>query len=1035
METNNIKLSKIELEAFRGYKDKVSFDFTLSGNKTADLIAIYAPNGFGKTSFFDGVEWNTKGSIERFDENSKIKNAARDFGGPILRNRESSLTQGTVSIFDTNNMFFTRQTSKSGNSDLLAGTVDSKSNSPIKNIVKYKDFKKIEILPQSRIDSFLSSNSPEEKYQALLDFWDGNDESDYFVGVSRFYEESEKERVNIVTDIEKNNKKIAELTTSESKISFFNSLVKEINFNKNTNFDVPQFTENTSETEFEDTVKTINNNTALISSRLEQTDLRQVQLIALENGFTLFIKNNELIVNVNNEVGSLQSILNNFLQLDTKKQERRELDTKLQKEQKDLYEVKQISLSKEQFSSIIDKIKKLVDERNSITEGKPALIQLKNNKEKEIESKSERLKNLLTNESKYKENFDSLATLFNAIEANKKRSALSGNRLSLCKRIKEKRSSIVPETRNELSTIQSILSLKLESFCGKEYTYKEFKELASEIKKEFKEIGILNDRLKELRLDYSKKGTLNENLQKIIELGRDYISQTETNTCPLCNTPQDDFATLLSCISSQKESVLGLDQSFDKIQSLQSDIENKCNNLDEKYESLLSGLKEIASKLTDKLNIINSKTLGTEALINYYNGIETLIDTENKRLSSQYESIETENDLLKLLLDNLDELKESLPQLIAESKKQFNDLREKINGSDHQIEQIEAKIKILYQDPKYIEVTLFLEKKAITQSDYLEIGLEKMIGKAGEDVQKLKEQITLLQAQTDELVKNTTDKDIDTIQKNLAEKTTESRDIEEKISQYKSQYKSITGKDEITIEIVAQNLSDNKDTIQDLKDMDVKLRELQANIQVMQQNIVLNQIKLTQKQQQERLKTVEETTVKLRTLKIQLSDFLTEKINSVLNQEIINDIYKKIDPHPDFKTIKLEPQFDGIKPKLFIKAVNDENNDEIDPILYLSSAQVNILSLSIFLAKALQNKDVMVNTIFMDDPIQYLDSINVLSFIDLLRSITTDKELDRQVVISTHDENFFNLLKKKFDSEYYNSKFIEFESYGQLKMS
>ena len=100
--------------------------------------------------------------------------------------------------------------------------------------------------------------------------------------------------------------------------------------------------------------------------------------------------------------------------------------------------------------------------------------------------------------------------------------------------------------------------------------------------------------------------------------------------------------------------------------------------------------------------------------------------------------------------------------------------------------------------------------------------------------------------------------------------------------------------------------------------------------------------------------------------------------------------------------------------------MNEESKDEIDPILYLSSAQVNILSLSIFLAKALQNKDVMVNTIFMDDPIQYLDSINVLSFIDLLRSITSDKQLDRQVVISTHDENFFNLL-------------VTFQNYKKIK--
>ena len=131
----------------------------------------------------------------------------------------------------------------------------------------------------------------------------------------------------------------------------------------------------------------------------------------------------------------------------------------------------------------------------------------------------------------------------------------------------------------------------------------------------------------------------------------------------------------------------------------------------------------------------------------------------------------------------------------------------------------------------------------------------------------------------------------------------------------------------------------------------------------------------------------------------------------------------------------METQFDGIKPKLFIKAINIDKTREIDPILYLSSGQVNILSLSIFLAKALQNKDTMINTIFMDDPIQYLDSINVLSFIDLLRSIVMDKKLDRQLVISTHDENFFNLLKKKFDPNYCNSKFIEFESYGKLKMN
>ncbi len=1033
MENNNIKLSRIELEAFRGYRDKVTFDFTLPGEKIADIIAIYAPNGFGKTSFFDGVEWSTKGSIERFEENTTIRNAAKEFGGSILRNRESSLEQGHVSVFDINNLFFTRRTSKKESSDLLAGTIESKSNSPIKSIGKYKGFKKIEILPQSRIDSFLSSNTPEEKYQALLDFWDGNDESDYFVGVSKFFEESEKEKGIIVNLIKKLSDKIVELTTSESKISFFNSLVKEINSNKNNSFTIEEFTEKTSDTEFENTVRTINNGTASISSKLQLAEVRQVHLIALQEGFASNIKDSEFVLNSTNEIKKLQSTLNNFLQLEIKQAERKELEVKLQKDRIDLDEIKLVSSSKDSFSAIVDEIKELAGERNNITQTKPTLIQQKNNAERELKNKTSRLKNLLVNEIKYNENFEHLADLFNAIEANKKRILSSNSRLALCKRIKEIRSNLASAIRKEVNAIQGILSLKLESFCNTEYTYNEFKELASKIKKEFKDIESLNETLKEQRLDYNKKGNLNENLQKIIELGRDFISQTETNTCPLCNTPQSDFQILLSRISSQKKDALNLNQSFEKIQTLQTDIEKKTNDLDTKYEALLTVLKQKFSELADKLTAISSKILGTEALINYYSGIDTLVESENRRIGSQYESIETENDLLKLQLEDLDSLKESLPKAITETEKQYEDLKEKITASNYRVEEIEAKIDLLRRNSQYIKINSFLEKKVILQSDYLEGGLEKMIRSTEKDIKKLMEQIKLLQVQTDELTKSTEDENKDDIQKVLKEKIAVLNETEGKISQYKSQYKSITATDEFTIEIITQNLSDNKNTIWDLKDVDVKLRELQANIRVIQQNIELNKLKTELTEKQELLKVLEKTIEKLRTLKEELSNFLTEKINSVLNQEIINDIYKKIDPHPDFKTIKLEPQFDGIKPKLFIKAVNEENKDVIDPILYLSSAQVNILSLSIFLAKALQNKDVMINTIFMDDPIQYLDSINVLSFIDLLRSITTDKLIDRQVVISTHDENFFNLLRKKFDPEYYNSKFIEFESYGKLK--
>lgn len=67
----------------------------------------------------------------------------------------------------------------------------------------------------------------------------------------------------------------------------------------------------------------------------------------------------------------------------------------------------------------------------------------------------------------------------------------------------------------------------------------------------------------------------------------------------------------------------------------------------------------------------------------------------------------------------------------------------------------------------------------------------------------------------------------------------------------------------------------------------------------------------------------------------------------------------------------------------------------------------------------------------MDDPIQSMDSINILSTIDLLTSIVVNQQ--KQVILSTHDENFHNLLQKKIPSDLFKSKFMELETFGKVK--
>ena len=59
------------------------------------------------------------------------------------------------------------------------------------------------------------------------------------------------------------------------------------------------------------------------------------------------------------------------------------------------------------------------------------------------------------------------------------------------------------------------------------------------------------------------------------------------------------------------------------------------------------------------------------------------------------------------------------------------------------------------------------------------------------------------------------------------------------------------------------------------------------------------------------------------------------------------------------------------------------------------------------------------------------ERLNILSFIDLFRGITLS--LGKQLIVSTHEENFHLLLQKKIPNELFKSKFIEFETFGKLK--
>ena len=111
------------------------------------------------------------------------------------------------------------------------------------------------------------------------------------------------------------------------------------------------------------------------------------------------------------------------------------------------------------------------------------------------------------------------------------------------------------------------------------------------------------------------------------------------------------------------------------------------------------------------------------------------------------------------------------------------------------------------------------------------------------------------------------------------------------------------------------------------------------------------------------------------------------------------------------------------KPGLSFHVVGEEGKT-YPPAWYLSTAQLNVVAFSIFLGRALQRQSAPLKSIFIDDPVGHFDEMNIVGFVDLLRKIL--ENTDRQLIMSTHEERVFGLIKRKMPEESYPVRYIDF---------
>lgn len=146
-----------------------------------------------------------------------------------------------------------------------------------------------------------------------------------------------------------------------------------------------------------------------------------------------------------------------------------------------------------------------------------------------------------------------------------------------------------------------------------------------------------------------------------------------------------------------------------------------------------------------------------------------------------------------------------------------------------------------------------------------------------------------------------------------------------------------------------------------------------------------------------------------------LETAIQESVKARVNEhrEEIVHLFKSMIPAPHaFEDIALRQEGSQVVMGLKYRGQSTESGE---PRFFLSSAQANVLALSVFLSLGIRQECCKLETLLLDDPVQHLDDLDAVAFLDCLRSMSLgNMGKRRQIIISTCDKELYLLMIHKF---------------------
>lgn len=167
-----MKIEKIKIKNFRGIGNN-GITIRLA---ESNIVLIYAPNGFGKTSIIDSIEWGLTGNISHLNEISTVDKQRFNKCQMInfFSGKEGEKTSAEVKIVFDNGEKLTRKNKQTLRGDFEEGELDNESvfQSLLRNknngINFCENFYHTHMLGQDTINSFLCNQRSEDREKKLF---------------------------------------------------------------------------------------------------------------------------------------------------------------------------------------------------------------------------------------------------------------------------------------------------------------------------------------------------------------------------------------------------------------------------------------------------------------------------------------------------------------------------------------------------------------------------------------------------------------------------------------------------------------------------------------------------------------------------------------------------------------------------------------------------------------------------------------------------------------------------------------------------